>query len=193
MSERRSNLTVLHSSKSDEWGSPTHIVEASVKVLGGIDLDPCSNLGKPNVPAKKHYTIEDDGLAHEWEGRVYLNPPYGRTIQKWTSKLINSYEGGSITAAIALLPARTDTKWFQEFAPYARCFVFGRLRFVGATALAPFPSVVFYLGDNIEAFCAEFSRYGHIYGAALDVMHYEGGPGARTAEGCPGSSTSKGS
>jgi len=80
---------------------------------GEIDLDPCSNSHEePNVPAKTHFTREDDGLAQDWHGRVYMNPPYGYEIAEWVDRLCQQYEQGSVIEAITLVPARTDTAWF---------------------------------------------------------------------------------
>lgn len=158
---------VLHSSESDDWWTPKPLIDAAAAVLGGIDLDPCCNDGIPNVPAEKHYRKADDGLSKIWRGKVYLNPPYGRVLPKWTGQLIDSYETGQVTAAVCLVPSRTDTAWFRRFAPYARCFVSGRLKFSGASNAAPFPSVVFYLGNDIDAFVREFRQFGHIYSGAL--------------------------
>lgn len=160
-------LAVLHSSASDDWWTPPAIIDAAIAVLGEIDLDPACNDGAPNVPAKKHYRKADDGLNNIWSGRVFLNPPYGRVLPKWTNHLIVSYETGQVTAAICLVPSRTDTAWFRQFAPYPRCYVSGRLKFSGSNNAAPFPSVIFYLGSNIDAFVREFRKFGHIYEGAI--------------------------
>lgn len=89
-----------------EWYTPRYILEA----LGEFDLDPCflADGERPYDTAKKHYWKEIDGLSQRWEGRVWLNPPYGREIGKWLSKLAEHGNG------IALVFARTDTKTFQE-------------------------------------------------------------------------------
>jgi hypothetical protein len=157
-------MSVHYSSDSPEWYTPRHIVDAVVAVLGGIDLDPCSNGGDaPNVPACDHLTTDDDGLAHEWHGRVYMNPPYGDVIGEWTRKLREEHEAGNVTQAIALLPARTDTQWFREMRAYARCFVWGRLRFSDSANSAPFPSVVVYFGTDVKRFARAFADIGDTY------------------------------
>jgi len=104
-------LAVHFSSASDEWLTPPHIIARVVQVLGAIDLDPCSNdHGAPNVPAARHFTAADDGLAQPWVGRVFMNSPYGRSIGRWVDKLVGEYEAGRVTQAIALLPARTQCR-----------------------------------------------------------------------------------
>lgn len=69
-----------------------------------------------------------------------MNPPYGKDIIHWVKKAATS---PAIT--VALLPARMDTKWYQNWVqPYASeiRFVKGRVKFRGATTGAPFPSVI---------------------------------------------------
>ena len=56
-------------------------------MLGVIDLDPCSNVGGPNVPARRHFAAESDGLSRRWSGTIFMNPTYGSTIAAWVSKL----------------------------------------------------------------------------------------------------------
>ena len=111
--------------------------------LNGIfrfDLDVCAL--PENAKCERFYTPEDDGLLQPWDGGVWCNPPYGKEIGKWVEKA--SRERESNRFIVMLLPARTDTKWFQQYVlPYAWLwFVDGRLKFGGAETSAPFPSVV---------------------------------------------------
>ena len=154
----------LFTSTTPEWSSPADIVNRAVNVLGGIDLDPCSNNhGSPNVPAAHYYTQDDDGLSQRWLGRVYMNPPYGRAIGSWVEKLDGHHRMGDVPEAIALVPARTDTAWFRVLREYPVCFLAGRLRFSGSSTGAPFPSGVFYLGLRLAAFAQQFTDIGDVY------------------------------
>lgn len=108
--------------KSDTWLTPKFIIEA----LGEFDLDPCTPTTMPWKTAERRYTKEDDGLIQPWEGRVWLNPPYGREAVKWLRKLAVHNNG------TALLLARTETKdWFESVWPKASGILFlkGRLYF----------------------------------------------------------------
>lgn len=160
---RKLSGSVHFSTTSPDWHTPTHIIQGAIQVLGEIDLDPCADMGK-SVPAAKHYTFEDDGLLRAWSGRVYMNPPYGSAIGEWVRKLKEEYEGGGVKEAIALVPARTDTEWFGALRDYPRLFVKGRLKFSQHQNSAPFPSCLFYLGDNGQKFVEAFDGVGDVFG-----------------------------
>jgi len=157
-----SKLKVHHSSESVEHYTPPAIVQLVTACLGEIDLDPCSNDAK-TIPAKQHYTAKDNGLDLPWRGRVYMNPPYGDGIDRWVAKLCEEHERGDVSEAIALVPARPDTQWFKCLRNYVCCFVEGRLTFGGSTDPAPFPSAIFYLGDDIGKFYHQFAGTGDIW------------------------------
>jgi hypothetical protein len=157
--EGKPSMAVHYSSESPEWYTPSHVLSAVESVLGIIDLDPCSNPKPYNVPALNHLTADDDGLSKEWTGRVYMNPPYGDGIGKWIAKLREEYDAGRVQEAIALIPARTDTQWFQPLFEYPCCFVSGRLKFSNSGS-APFPSVLVYLGVSWEKFASTFREIG---------------------------------
>jgi hypothetical protein len=157
-------LAVHFSSKTPEHYTPATVIAVVRACLGAIDLDPCSNShADPAVPAARHYTIAEDGLRQAWHGRVYMNPPYGRRIPVWVDKLAREYEAGRVTEAIALVPARTDTRWFRRLGAHPVCFVSGRLAFRGNTAGAPFPSALVYLGPRVPAFRAACAGVGRVY------------------------------
>ena len=106
----------------DEWLTPRRILDA----LGPFDLDPCASVDRPWPTAARHYTIEDDGLRQPWEGRVWLNPPYGRSVGRWLEKMVRHGNG------IALLFARTETRAFFKYVwkrASALLFLAGRVEF----------------------------------------------------------------
>jgi hypothetical protein len=92
--------------KNQEWLTPPEILRA----LGSFDLDPCAPVPpRPWPTARFHLTVEDDGLAAQWFGRVWLNPPFNRYIApRWMQKMAAHGNG------IALVPARTETAMFTE-------------------------------------------------------------------------------
>lgn len=156
------------SHKSDEWYTPAEYVEAARKVLGQIDLDPASSeVANKVVKAKKFFTKEDDGLAHEWYGKVWLNPPYGKETPKFVKKLVHEYESGKVEEAILLVSAgTTSNKWFAMLWPYVLCFTDHRIQFYTVDGSVcgrnTRGSVFVYLGKNNNKFAAEFSQFGAI-------------------------------
>jgi hypothetical protein len=106
------------------------------------------------------HTLADDGLTKPWQGQVYMNPPYLRTIRAWIDKLCDAYQTGDIPEAIVLLPDRTDTDGYQRIGGAVVCFIDGRLKFIGAAHGAPFPSMVVYLGRTPATFVGAFSDLG---------------------------------
>ena len=163
----------LFSSDSDEWLTPKHVLDAVVSCLGGIDLDPCAAHQEPeNVPAETRITKNGDGLAHPWSGNVFLNPPYGDVVDFWCEKLVREWQQGCVDSAIALVAARTDTRWFRMFRFAPVCFIAGRLKFrrPGKPAeelSAPFPSAAFYLGQDKQKFIRAFMQLGEIRDSAI--------------------------
>lgn len=153
----------LFSSDTDQHNTPKWLAGKIAAFLGGIELDPCTNPGNP-CGAKLFFTEQDDGLGKAWHARtVYMNPPYGREINDWVWNLNNQYELGLIQQAIALLPARTDTQWWQIIKAHPACFIRGRLKFNDCKGSAPFPSVLIYLGNNWFGFMQAFEDIGQTY------------------------------
>jgi len=157
---------VIHvSDGSDEWYTPAPYVESVRTVMGGIDLDPASSDDAQRVVmAKEYYTPDDNGLAQDWHGKVYLNPPYSMpAVAQFTKQVIEKYKAGEIEEAIVLVNNATDTTWFHRLLEYPVCFTKGRVRFWsvdGPDLGARQGQAVFYLGDNVDAFAGEFSKYG---------------------------------
>jgi site-specific DNA-methyltransferase (adenine-specific) len=97
-------------------------------------LDPCA------PPTRGWLAGPDDGLEASWSGqRVFCNPPYQRgQIGRWLAKAREA------DLAVFLLPSRTGTPWFHDYALAADeiRFLRGRLRFSGAEVDAPFDSLL---------------------------------------------------
>lgn len=137
-----SNLNGLFSSKNIEWETPQSFFDELNNEFH-FTLDSCAL--PHNAKCERFYTPEQDGLSQDWEGeRVFCNPPYGSSIYNWIRKCSMESKKPN-TLVVALIPVRTDTKYFHEFI-YKKVkeirFVKGRLKFSNSKQLAPFPSMV---------------------------------------------------
>ena len=150
----------------DEWYTPAEYIEASRRVMGSIDIDPAScEIANRIVRAAMFYTKEHDGLQFNWDGRVFLNPPYSYPlVEKFTSHLIEQVDTGYTTEAILLVNNSSDTDWFQALlARYPACFTDGRVRFYRDTGEyfgTRQGQAFFYAGPNRDRFIEEFSVFG---------------------------------
>jgi phage N-6-adenine-methyltransferase len=156
-------LSPLMSSQKMDWRTPGWLLEGAREVFGQIGLDPATEEGNP-TGAVHYYTPEQDGLSRSWTdvGLVWVNPPYGRGLIHWAAKMAEeAAEGAEI---LALVPARTDTAWWQEYMASADvvCFIRGRIKFEGADNGAPFPSALVYWGNRAELFARAYGNMGWV-------------------------------
>ncbi|MBU2855931.1 hypothetical protein HF289_03265 [Acidithiobacillus ferrooxidans] len=145
----------LHSSQDMCWQTPPEIWRSVLNRLGleQFDLDPCSPSGISTqpIPCADRYTVDDDGLARSWGAPgdvVWVNPPYGRALSDWIDKMIAEASRG--VTVIALVPARTGTRWWHRAIDGGGKpeFLRGRLRFLGKDGMpgdaAPFDSALIW-------------------------------------------------
>lgn len=124
----RDRNPALYTSASEHWATPDDLY-AELQKEFEFTLDPCPLGGS-------------GGLERSWAGeRIYCNPPYGRAIANWLRKATEA------AIAVFLLPARTDTRWWHDYALKAQeiRFLKGRLSFKrtdGRRSRATFPSVI---------------------------------------------------
>lgn len=111
------------------WLTPRYVLD----LLGQFDTDPCAATVRPWDCARINYTVEDNGLLLPWEGRVWLNPPYGNEAEAFMERMSMHQSGG-----LALIFMRSDTRWFQ------RC-VLSRARYL-------------FLGGAASAFAAQTEK-----------------------------------
>ncbi len=156
---------VLLSSESNEHYTPDWFIDLVIKVMGGIDLDPCA-APERRIEARTHFHKEHNGLSEPWAGRVFMNPPYGDELPRWTRYARRQYELGNMSEGILLLPARPDTEWMHRLYGFPVCWWKGRIKFISVDGYeqdpAPFPSAVVYMGDYRVKFRNVFQDYGHI-------------------------------
>lgn len=115
---------------SDKWYTPQWVIDA---VGGKFDMDPCA-------PSTEYYTAHtcftevEDGLAQEWRGCVWLNPPFSGNVGGiWLERFLKHGNG------ILLAPASTETGWFQDLAMLCDLLFFpdGRIQFIDGRPIPP--------------------------------------------------------
>jgi hypothetical protein len=98
------------------------------------------------IPARRVFTKEDDGLAQEWTGLVWCNPPFGGGVAAW-ARCFRDHANG-----VLLTPIPGNRRWFPDL------FRAGALAFYADKSIAfsrpadkpthvQFPVVLLALGD----------------------------------------------
>lgn len=153
---------------SNEWYTPVEYIDAARRVMGFIDLDPASNQeAQQFINAKNYYTKEEDGLAQEWQGNVWLNPPYANPLP-WVTKLLASFRDGEIDQAILLVNTANSPEWSRLLwnSEHVVCLLSKRIHFwrpdKPGVENTKQDQMLWYLGDDASKFKAEFSAYGAI-------------------------------
>jgi len=143
---------VTEGKTSDECYTPASLFEMlDIR----FDLDPASCPRELSaVPADRIYTVEDDGLAQPWHGRVWLNPPYSNPTP-WVDRFLKHGHG------IALLPVSAGARWCRELWANAD----GVAKWVGLFNRAdgtkysiPFETLLWAMGDDCVDAIGRVSR-----------------------------------
>ena len=96
-------VDIIDNKTTDDHYTPSFIFEA-LKLE--FDIDVAAPVGGvPWIPAKRYYTLLDDGLSSDWQGLIWCNPPYSK-ITPWALKMLEHGNG------IALLPVG-KSQWFD--------------------------------------------------------------------------------
>lgn len=140
------------SSEKDHWTTPRDFALRLAGAVGGqFDLDAASpGAALSPIPARRHYTMADDGLAQPWRGNTWVNPPYDNTAA-WMEKAVGEVENGNARMVVALVKASTGAAYWREWVVDHGghvVFVTGRLKFGGAKGSATFDSAVVVWGGT---------------------------------------------
>lgn len=142
-------MSVHFMSSKDDWETPFDIFDPlDAEFLFTVDV--CASYR--NRKHYHYYNKKQDGLSQDWEGdSCWMNPPYGREIGKWMKKAYDESRKPG-TTVVCLVPARTDTKWWHEYAMKGEIrFLRGRIKFVGGKSNAPFPSAIVIFSNKLTA------------------------------------------
>lgn len=158
--EKAARLAPLFSTGKDDWETPDELYTAQY-AQHVFNLDAAANPSNRKCAYWYGPGSEwaEDALEVSWgagsrKKRVWLNPPYSRGLQgAFVKKAYEEVMLEHVEKVVILLPARTDTIMFHTYIynekqrrprPWVQDihFLKGRLRFKGAPASAPFPSMV---------------------------------------------------
>lgn len=134
------NTEVMFSSNDQTWETPLDLFN-KLNYEFQFTLDVCAL--PLTAKCNNYYTPEINALEQDWNGNIcWMNPEYNNAYI-WMKK---AYEESlkSYCIVVCLVPARTDTKWWDEFAMKASeiRFIKGRLKFGNSKNSAPFPSAI---------------------------------------------------
>jgi hypothetical protein len=98
------SITNLDNFNSDQHFTPKELFDA---LSCSFDLDVAGFHGQTHVPAKKVFChCCHNGLVDNWEGLVWMNPPYSKPTP-WIERFIEHNNG------LALIPI-TRGKWWDK-------------------------------------------------------------------------------
>lgn len=153
----------------NEWYTPGQYLNTARDFMGGFDIDPASSeLANKTVKANKFFDIEANGLNQKWLGKIWMNPPYSQPdIRLFIEKLVDEFNNGNVTEAIALTHNYTDTAWFHTAINTASavCFTRGRIGFINPEGKKAAPTqgqAFIYFGDRAQEFNRAFSQFGKV-------------------------------
>lgn len=143
----------------DAWLTPKWLLAE----LGTFDLDPCACRDIPQWVCARSFTADDNGLVLEWQGRVFMNPPFSNTAP-WLEKHARHGSG------ISLVPASVESRvWYMDVWPKAKgiLLLHGRTRFCnpdGSTTTGrPLRSVALIAWSDADAEVLRGSAIAGVY------------------------------
>lgn len=115
-----SHTTPLFATGPDDWRPTTddHYTPAWIFEAMGLEFDldvAAPPGGVPWIPAKRYYTISDDGLAQPWDGLVWCNPPFSAAAA-WARRWVLHRDGVLLACASkatwpALVALNSEVLW----------------------------------------------------------------------------------
>mgnify|MGYP002762862242 CR=1 FL=1 len=122
------SISFVQKSKKDIWQTPSELWKP-INERDQITLDPCAG-SETNIGEVNH-TKEDNGLQKDWNGTVWMNPPFSQK-QDWMQKARE--ELANCETIYIVTPDSTDVKswWHGELSEFCEWVWFseGRINYV---------------------------------------------------------------
>lgn len=156
--------TSVQGGESDERYTPAWVFDGLGLEFG---TDPASPGAGDHVPARQKWTRIEDGLAHQWEGRVWLNPPFSNATP-WARRFMGHGHG-------VFLGPVSNARWFIDLIAstgivwHVRDFAFTHPLHAGKRSNMP----VFFtaLGSDCVAALERLATSGRHDGVLLRQYH----------------------
>ena len=153
-------------SKTNEWYTPSNIIELAREVMGEIDLDPAScDEANLTVKATRYHTSQDNGLRHPWKGRIWLNAPFSFGMMPlFINKLLLEVDIGNVEEACVLFPFTGFARWhYRLFDACSAICICGDPKFGGTAKSNKYIIACGYIGRNTDRFWEAFSELGNTF------------------------------
>jgi phage N-6-adenine-methyltransferase len=140
---------------TDDWATPQDLFNKLNDEFNFV-LDVCAL--PHNVKCAQYFTPEIDALTQDWSTiyimphsrhkSIWMNPPYGRGIEKWMQKAYETAQRGE--CVVCLIPGRTNAPWWHEWVMKARQvrFIVSKVPFIGPEKYGPFWGSVIVVFDG---------------------------------------------
>ncbi len=170
--ECTTDVSLQRAPDPNNWITPQHLVPQILSLIGAVDTDPCAHPTIDALTAVRKFCKPCDGIAKEspWHGHVYINPGFeGIDHLPWVERALDEFKNKSITEALLLVPALTNTRWANATQCYPRAFFRTTIEvqipgYIESKIIRT-PAMLIFIA-NRERFC-EFAK---VFGNSLDVF-----------------------
>jgi hypothetical protein len=150
-----------------DYYTPPELIDAARTAMGDIDIDAASHWCANRVHRiPDYFTIGRSAFEHDWNGRVWLNPPYGNN-GAWFDRISHQIDSGNLQQLVMLSPVHAfNTR-------KARDTIMRHI--AGMVLLSPapvfwgnsdgrtgtnLPHAIVYIGPRCREFFAAYSEFG---------------------------------
>ena len=138
---------IVGESNEIEYSTPNKIVLPLIEEFN-LKVDVCASVTNYKLP--QYWTKKDNALVKSWKDNCWMNPPFGRDLNKWVRKAYKETVlfGGN---KVCLIPVRSNTKWWAEVSPHSEIrFINGEVSFNDEKRGLWLPMCIMIFGDKAK-------------------------------------------
>ena len=130
---------------NDDWYTPKWIFDALALTF---DIDVAAPPGGIDwIPAKRYYTMADDGLSQPWNGLVWCNPPFSK-VTPWADRFRE--HGNGILMTPFARAYYIDRLWVSEATVFHLPYELKFKKPDGKMHTMSFGAVLWAMGDQAQ-------------------------------------------